>query len=471
MTRSIRQIAGEGLQQAKAPHWFREQSRQLLAADDALAQIDAVVRDGGSAGEQATVRLMHAAARAEDVPRAALLAVFQEGLAVLASGSAAGPTAQAALLSAVTKRMHDEGIAGASTLRSALTREAGALTRESRPVPPKPLQIASPTRLANELPRTVIMQTDGDVSLIDTKRAEGMLQSRPVHRPRENAAAAPPRTGWWTRFSRWLGFGAVAAAAGPQGAIASRLAALPVMKNPSTPAEFAVAEAFLSDLATKLEESETIGTGVNASLHVALANHSQALWKPSAGEDTSRLRDELEKGRQGHREAAAYIVDRWMGHYGKVPPTVFRKLGGRTGALMWWVHGAVSAESSDKASDIISRPKGATYRRMAVLDNVLGNLDRHDGNWMIQPDGEVVPIDHGLCFPRHNANQGEINHDFSEIVRLDKEAEHALRRLQDDRAAVTAELSQHLGRPAIDAMFERVATMLDKGRTYEEWRA
>lgn len=36
--------------------------------------------------------------------------------------------------------------------------------------------------------------------------------------------------------------------------------------------------------------------------------------------------------------------------------------------------------------------------RCALFDFVIGNADRHAGNWMIA-DGKITLIDHGLCFP------------------------------------------------------------------------
>ncbi len=35
----------------------------------------------------------------------------------------------------------------------------------------------------------------------------------------------------------------------------------------------------------------------------------------------------------------------------------------------------------------------------AAFDFLIGNTDRHDGNWMIKADGKMMLIDHGLTFP------------------------------------------------------------------------
>lgn len=37
-------------------------------------------------------------------------------------------------------------------------------------------------------------------------------------------------------------------------------------------------------------------------------------------------------------------------------------------------------------------------RMMGLLDLLIDNSDRHNGNWLIRPDGRYVPIDHGYAF-------------------------------------------------------------------------
>jgi hypothetical protein len=37
-------------------------------------------------------------------------------------------------------------------------------------------------------------------------------------------------------------------------------------------------------------------------------------------------------------------------------------------------------------------------RLLGVLDLITNNVDRHDGNWLVQPDGSITGIDHGLAW-------------------------------------------------------------------------
>jgi len=460
----IQSIAREGLQQARQPHWFRQGARQLLDAEDAVARLDGVVRQEGSTEQKEALRVLDAAVHVPDTSKADRLAILQEGLSVFAAGALGG--APAALSAAVLKRLRADGADSAAVSRAMRTeRHAADRDRQRSAGPPPSLKVAHPIQ---DLPEKAIAASGGAHTLVDATAAEAMLRQEPAPAaPIEPPSAPSPSL--WAKALRWLGIRAAGAATGPAGAVATHFASLPLLKIPATPAEYAVAEAYLRDAGAKIEESHGIGTGVNASSHVALNNRAQALWKPVAGEDRTRLRDQLEAGHQGRREAAAYVVDRWMRHYGKVPPTVYRKMAGRNGAMMWWLNGAQPAEDSEKASDISSKPRSKAYRRMAVLDNVLGNTDRHSGNWMVAADG-VVPIDHGLCFPLRNREQGGINYDFDHQVTLDDEAVRALRALQENRADVTRELEEFLNPRAIQAMFERVDTMLKLGHTYDSWR-
>jgi hypothetical protein len=47
--------------------------------------------------------------------------------------------------------------------------------------------------------------------------------------------------------------------------------------------------------------------------------------------------------------------------------------------------------AGDKVKALLSTPEG---KRIGLLDKLIGNQDRHLGNWMISPDGKPVPIDH-----------------------------------------------------------------------------
>jgi hypothetical protein len=55
------------------------------------------------------------------------------------------------------------------------------------------------------------------------------------------------------------------------------------------------------------------------------------------------------------------------------------------------------------AREIAERPEIANY---ALFDFLSGNLDRHEGNWMVNDDGEIGLIDNGRAWPAENSRPG-----------------------------------------------------------------
>jgi hypothetical protein len=233
-------------------------------------------------------------------------------------------------------------------------------------------------------------------------------------------------------------------------------------------------EAVLRDPDATILRKRRLGGGINASFILEMSNGAKGVWKPSAAEYMKQLRDCVEEDHQARREAAAYIVDSWMGHLAQVPPTVYREVEGDAGALMEFVDAKppdLYSPKRDKSIPLRSDgPQFDDYRHLAIFDHVIGNLDRHSNNWMVKSDGELIPIDHGLAFPLQNGNPGGHKFYFSKPLKLRPEEVAALTQLMTHRAEVEAELGSLLSKEAIAAMFERVETMLSKGETDNGWR-
>jgi hypothetical protein len=232
--------------------------------------------------------------------------------------------------------------------------------------------------------------------------------------------------------------------------------------------------ALLDPEATVLKKTH-LGGGINSTYIVHLSNGARAVFKPTAGEDQSKLRKQCEEDHQGKREQAAYIVDKAMGHLGRVPPTVRRTIvdqdgKAEEGALLYFIPNAKTAKISTGRRDISGDPKNPGYHRMAVLDNVIGNLDRHGGNWMMTEGKDALPIDHGLSFPHQNKEQGYINFDFKQPVELHDQDRQGLENLVAQEQSIRAELSPLLEPVAVDSMYERVGKMRTEGTTSGWWR-
>lgn len=170
------------------------------------------------------------------------------------------------------------------------------------------------------------------------------------------------------------------------------------------------------------------------------------VWKP--GEALAR------------REEAAYRLDRAMGHAALVPPVVLRELGGQKGALRFYLPRARPSLLDHRRNYILQCPERPSYARVALLDCLIGNRDRHAGNWLITAGGTVIPIDHGLSFPRRN-DSGRIH--ACDFV-------HPVPALPVDLApGALEELKELVGPEALRALQQRLERVRELGHTYRWW--
>lgn len=250
--------------------------------------------------------------------------------------------------------------------------------------------------------------------------------------------------------------------------------ALPFSWNSSDEQTFARQ---MSELEQKIRDPQAtevgkrrIRGGTNANYLVTLSSGASVIWTPKAGEQESGvLRRHIPKGTQSKREEAAYVVDRRLGHLARVPVAVSGTLEGREGSLKLLVSQAQDAKQTDSENG--EKPiSHSDYRRIALFDHVIGNLDRHSGNYLLDDQGRPVPIDHGLAFPVKNGGQGFSNFHFSASFPLNEKEKSQLRDFLSQRESVSAELDNLLEPDALGAMFERVERMLELGWVSHEWR-
>jgi hypothetical protein len=96
-------------------------------------------------------------------------------------------------------------------------------------------------------------------------------------------------------------------------------------------------------------------------------------------------------------EIAAYELDKLLG-MGMVPPTVERKYSGETGSAQLWVEHCTLLRDRDttKAPDIGAWNK-QVYRQR-VWDNLTANIDRNQGNLLMDQAWNLILIDHSRAF-------------------------------------------------------------------------
>jgi len=95
---------------------------------------------------------------------------------------------------------------------------------------------------------------------------------------------------------------------------------------------------------------------------------------------------------QAQRDAAAYELDRIVG-LGTTPVTVTREHNGERGSIQLWASHQRARVAGDSEDQQV---------RAAMLDYLIGNTDRHGGNF-IRDRGGLHTIDNGLTFPKSDS--------------------------------------------------------------------
>jgi len=144
-------------------------------------------------------------------------------------------------------------------------------------------------------------------------------------------------------------------------------------------------------------EMRVLGLLPEASNYTFLAEVSDgdrsalAVYKPRRGE--MPLWD-FPDGTLCNREVAAYVLAEELG-WPAVPPTVLRDGPHGDGAVQLFV-------AADSAANYFTLQEGGhhreVFRRIAAFDAVAGNGDRKGGHCLLDPEGRVWAVDHGLCF-------------------------------------------------------------------------
>lgn len=137
---------------------------------------------------------------------------------------------------------------------------------------------------------------------------------------------------------------------------------------------------------------ESLGGGVSETQRIEFEDGTVGVFKPGDGEGGTRTN--ITRGYQTEREVGAWEVAKVVGMDDLVTPTIATEIDGREGALLAWRDGTEAmnlsnSEMYDGSQDL---------QRGAMFDYVIGNEDRHSGNWMVE-EGKLQLIDHGLSFP------------------------------------------------------------------------
>jgi hypothetical protein len=134
--------------------------------------------------------------------------------------------------------------------------------------------------------------------------------------------------------------------------------------------------------------------GSNYTFAVGLGSGEEAthvgIYKPMAGE---RPLWDFPTGTLYLREYAAYLLSRWLG-WQIVPPTVLRDGPHGPGSLQLYVQ---PTEDPVDERTFWGRPV-LEIERMVLFDHLANNADRKIGHCLLDVEGRIWGIDHGLTF-------------------------------------------------------------------------
>jgi hypothetical protein len=148
-------------------------------------------------------------------------------------------------------------------------------------------------------------------------------------------------------------------------------------------------------------------------------------------------------------ECAAYELSEALG-IGRVPPTVCRQVDETPASLqIWFEHGMTQSDAAEKS---LAPPDMGRWElekdRIQVFDALIANLDRNQGNIMIDRDWSLWFIDHTRAFsPTRNLVWPD------KVTRCSRGLWLALRNM--DEAAVRQRLQPILTKAEIASLFKR----------------
>lgn len=149
--------------------------------------------------------------------------------------------------------------------------------------------------------------------------------------------------------------------------------------------------------------------------------------------------------RSPYHERAAYIVDTML-NLKLVPATVIRVVDGKVVSAQKWVYG--------------ERPSNNTPPLLAMFDYIIGNTDRHYGNWLIKKSGRVWAIDNALSFGIYVSS-------FFLNIALPYRIRYRMLALLKNTQRLHKRLDYLVGEEGVNALIERLRNVWQKVKDKE----
>lgn len=155
-------------------------------------------------------------------------------------------------------------------------------------------------------------------------------------------------------------------------------------------------------------------------------------------------------------QVAAYRVARLLGMQ-SVPPTVVRVSGGIRGSAQLWIEEAMTEDVRLKEEVELKdyNLRNQNLADMRIFDNLINNIDRNQGNMLVDSFGNLWLIDHTRSF-----GQDKVLPLPEMITRCSNRMLEAIRSL--DEKTLREELSPLLSGVEIDALWHRRERVLER---------
>jgi hypothetical protein len=225
----------------------------------------------------------------------------------------------------------------------------------------------------------------------------------------------------------------------------------------SIPPELAEADALAMLRDAEFVAEKLVPWGSNYTFAVALGCEDESqylgIYKPQAGE---RPLWDFPTGTLYLRELASYRLSSWLG-WDFVPPTVVRNGPHGVGSLQLYIE---PAETGIDEATFWGR-RILPIERMVMFDYIANNADRKIGHCLVDANGRIWGIDHGLTFNTDPKLRTVLWQFAGE--RISDSILGDVRRLLDDGADIVAELGEILAHDEVDGLRRRATRLVETG--------
>ena len=150
-------------------------------------------------------------------------------------------------------------------------------------------------------------------------------------------------------------------------------------------------------------------------------------------------------------EIAGYKLNRVL-ELDMVPPTVEVRYNGEMAALQLWVLNSRMLKQLNEQNLLAPDPIKWNYQlnRMYAFEDLVANLDENEGSPIVDPQWNLIVLDHSLAFTKTLAQPYEIGKKLNQIDRSFFDRIKAL-----DKATIIRAIGDLVDAGALDALIER----------------